>query len=166
MENLIGRVDICDKCTRLSVCKDQGFVNNIGDMDCDYFKPLTKGVNMEETVKKWIEQKEILTNAKVTELALRNEIAAHILQDKIKGAKKGVIGAYKLTATAKLNAKIDKEALKAIWKDLSPAEKQAVKFDPKIVAAKYKTLDAKCMIHQTITHKPGTPGLELKGVIG
>lgn len=119
---------------------------------------------MEEKVKDWIKAKDKLFAAKTVELDLRNDICAHILQEKKKGAKKGVIGPYTLTATAKLNAKIDKEALRALWGDLNAAEKAAVKFDPKLIAAKYKLVDKKSKLHSTITHKPGTPGLELKGV--
>lgn len=119
---------------------------------------------MEEKVKEWIVAKDKLFAAKTAELELRNEICEHILSGKIKGAKKGVIGAYTLTATAKLNAKIDREALKALWNCLEPLEKAAVKFDPKLIAAKYKDVPEDSKLHSTITHKPGTPGLELKGV--
>lgn len=119
---------------------------------------------MESKVKDWLEAKEQLAEAKSTELSLRKEICEHILQDKRKGTKKGIIGPYILSATAKLNAKIDKDALKAIWKDLSKDEKKAIRFKPEIAAKEYKKLDERSIIHQTITHTPGTPGLELKSV--
>ena len=119
---------------------------------------------MEEKVKKWTKISGQLAMLKVAETELRQEIAAHILKDKIKGAKKGVIGPYTLTATAKLNTKVDRDALKVIWPDLSPEEKAAIKFDPKVVAAKYKLIDEKSILNQVLTNKPGMPGLELKGV--
>lgn len=120
---------------------------------------------MEDKVKKWIDMAARLKSLKLSESIARQEIADHILQEKLKGAKKGTIGPYILTATGKLNQKIDKDALKAIWKDITPAERQAVRFDPKLIAAEYKKLPDKAMINQVITEKPGLPGLELKGVI-
>jgi adenylate cyclase len=119
---------------------------------------------MEEKVKAWIVQKDKLAAAKIAEGELRAEICEHILAGKIKGAKKGIIGVYVLIATAKLGQKIDKDALKSIWTDLSKAERQAIRFKPELIAKEYKMLGAKSILHQTITSKPGTPGLELKAI--
>lgn len=118
----------------------------------------------EQTVQEWATAKLKLAELKETELELRKEICDHILGDKIKGSKKGVIGSFTLSASAKLNQTIDKELLKSIWPDLSIEEKKCIKFDPKIVAKEYKTVDAKSNLHQAITSKPGTPTLEIKGV--
>ncbi len=118
---------------------------------------------MEDKVQAWIKADAAMRAAKAHELELRKELCDHILQGKIKGSKTTQIGQYKLSATAKLNAKIDKDALKSIWFDLTPAEKQSVKFDPKLIAKNYNGLDASCTIHHVITHKPGTPALSVKG---
>lgn len=120
--------------------------------------------DLEKEVKEWIVQKDRLSATKAAELKLRKKICEHILSGKIKGAKKGVIGPYILTATAKLNNKIDKDALKGIWKDLNKTEMACVKFDPKLVAKEYKTLGSKSILQQVITTKPSPPGLELKGI--
>ena len=119
---------------------------------------------MEETVKEWITHKDKLAQVKSDELESRNKICDHILQGKLKGAKKGVIGIYTLTATAKLGQKIDEDELKVIWPDLSPIEKKCIKFDPRIIAKEYKDIPADSIINQAIETKPGTPTLELKSV--
>lgn len=119
---------------------------------------------MESKVKEWIEVASKLSSLKLVEKELRQEIADHILKDKIKGAKKGVIGPYILTATAKLNTKVDRDLLKTIWLDLDLVEKAAIRFEPKVIAAKYKVVPENSILNQALINKPGMPGLGLKGV--
>jgi len=116
-------------------------------------------------VKEWIFIKDKLTEAKTHELELRKEICEHILEGKIKGSKKGTIDGYVLTATAKMNDKIDVELLKSIWKELSDGEKACIKYKPSLIAAEYKKLKGALKLHRCIDSKPGTPALSLKTVI-
>ncbi len=116
-------------------------------------------------IEEWGEAKTALANSKAAEMELRLKICKHILDGKKKGAKKGVIGKYVLTATAKLGTKVDKDALKSIWPNLSKEERAAIRFKPDVDAKEYKKLDKKSILHQVITSKPGTPSLELKGFV-
>ena len=118
----------------------------------------------EMEVKNWIFAKEKLAKAKEYELDSRKEICKHILGDKIKGAKKGIIGKYILTATAKMNDKVDAELLESVWKELSPKEKACIKYKPSLIAAEYKKLKGAIILHRCIDSKPGTPALALKNV--
>ena len=117
-------------------------------------------------IKTWMVAKDQLDKIKAHELEIRKEIAEHILDGKIKGAKKGSIGKYNLTATGKLNYVVDAEFLENIWSELTPQEKEAIKYKPSIVASKYKTLDAKSKLNKAITSKSGTPSLKLDSMEG
>ena len=119
---------------------------------------------IKEQVESWLKWKSNLAVAKENELNLRKEICEHILQGKVKGSKKSSIGVYILTATAKLNIKIDSEHLETIWKELPPEEKACIKYKPSLIAAEYKKLKGKITLNRCIDSKPGTPGLELKSV--
>ena len=119
----------------------------------------------EKLVKRWIKWKDDLAMAKENELNLRKEICEHILQGQIKGSKKGTIGIYVLSASAKLNDKLDAELLKAIWPNLTPEEKACIKYKPNLIAAKYKKLKSGVKLNRCIDSKPGTPTLTLKSVI-
>lgn len=122
-------------------------------------------MKIEEKVELWLKAAEELKEVKENELSLRKDICDHILKGQVKGSKKGTIGRYILNATAKLNQNIDKELLQAIWKELSPAEKASVKFTPSIIAKEYKELPDNSILNRAIDSKPGTPSLELKGII-
>jgi len=117
-----------------------------------------------DLIKLWLEIKDQLDENKAHEMKIREQIAEHILDGKIKGAKKGSIGPYSLTATGKINYTIDNEFLQAMWPNLTSAEKEAIKYKPLIVASKYKTLDANCKLNKAITSKPGAPTLKLNSV--
>lgn len=122
-------------------------------------------MTIEKKIGEWIIQKHKLDVAKKHELELRKEICEHILQGKIKGSKKSTIGTYVLTATAKINNKIDAELLESIWESLSDKEKACVKYKPSLIAAEYKKLKGAVKLHRCIDSKPGTPALTLKSVI-
>jgi len=117
---------------------------------------------MKETIEAWSKAKALLDTAKSLEMDLRVQICDQVLGDKLKGSKTGKFGPYKVTATAKLNSKIDKEGLKSIWKDLSAESKSAIRFNPSLIEANYKKLEKNDKIQQVITHKPGAPSLALK----
>jgi len=119
---------------------------------------------MEAKIKEWLILSGRLKNIKADEMELRKEIAEHILAGKIKGTKSSTFGAYTLTASAKLNNKLDKELLQTMWPDMSKEEKNCFKFDPKIVDKEYKNLDAKSDVHRCVESKPGTPTLKLKAL--
>ena len=122
------------------------------DMECD----------MEATVYAWEYAKSVLDGAKETEMALRTRIWDYVLEGLNKGSKTKKIGGVTVTATAKLNASIDKDALKSIWADLKKEEKAAIKFDPKIVAALFGKLPENSILNQVITHKPAAPSITIK----
>lgn len=118
-----------------------------------------------DKVQSWLIAKEELATLKARELDLRNQICEHILDGKIKGTSNKVIGVYSLSAAAKLNNKVEKEELQAMWSDLSPEEKECVKFKPEVVAKNYGKIAADSNLHRVITSKPGTPTLTLKGMV-
>jgi len=118
----------------------------------------------EKLIKNWLEWKDDLAFAKENELKFRKEICEHILGDKIKGSKKGTIGKYVLTASAKLNIKVDDELLESMWEELSDGEKACIKYKPSLIAKEYNSLDGAMKLHRCIDSKPGTPTLTLKTV--
>jgi hypothetical protein len=105
-----------------------------------------------------------LDKAKEIELKMRNKICSEILVNKIKGTKTENIGKYKVSATAKLNTKIDKAELAKLWENLTTIEKAAITFKPELIAKNYNRLDKKCLIHKAVIAKPGTPALAAKEI--
>lgn len=118
----------------------------------------------EKLIKNWLGWKDDLALAKKNELLLRKEICEHILGDKIKGSKKGTVGNYVLTASAKLNIKVDVELLESMWEELSDGERACIKYKPSLIAKEYNSLDGAMKLHRCIDSKPGTPTLALKSV--
>jgi len=117
----------------------------------------------EEGVKAWVIAAHRLKEAKETELNLRVPICEQILDGKIKGAKKGSIGRFTLTATAKINNKVDAELLKVGWEELTPSEKACIKYTPSLIAEEYNKLKGVVKLHRYVDSKPGTPSLAVKG---
>lgn len=113
----------------------------------------------------WLESKRELDKAKEKELELRNKIAHKVLGSKSEGAKTERNGGYKITATAKLNRAIDREALSATWDLLSDEEKNCINYKPTLNLAAYKKIESGVvesdgLLMDCITVKPGT--VELK----
>ena len=118
----------------------------------------------EKLIKNWLGWKDDLALAKESELELRKKICELILGDKIKGSKKGSIGKYVLTASAKLNMKVDAELLESMWEELSDGEKACIKYKPNLIAAEYKNIDSQAKLHRCIDSKPGKPTLTLTSI--
>lgn len=116
----------------------------------------------ENDIRQWIMAKNKLNTAKTKELELRKIICDYILDGKVKGSKKSIIGVFTLTATAKLNNRLDKKLLAVLWPDLSAVEKSCIKFEPSVIAKEYNIIDNKSNIHRAITSTPGTPTLTIK----
>lgn len=120
--------------------------------------------SIESMITRWEKLSANLALVKAEEMELRQKIAGNILKDKTKGSKTIPVGQFKLTATAKLNSKINLEELRAIWKDLNEEEKQVFKFSPKLVSEKYKQLPDNSIVHKVITNTPGSHGLSIKEI--
>ena len=110
----------------------------------------------------WQDAKEILDVAKEKELELRNELCSEILKDKTKGSVSVSKFGFKAKATAKMNAKLDVDDLKAIFTKLSAEEKACIKYKPELITKKYKDLPENSILHKAVSEKPGTPSFELK----
>ena len=117
---------------------------------------------MEEKVKQWIVLSSKLKSIKEDEMTLRKEIAEFILEGQEKGTVHGEIGKYKLKAVAKQNKSVDKEGLRSVWKYLNQTEKDAFKFEVKVVESGFKKLQKDSKALEFITTKPGSPSLELE----
>lgn len=116
-------------------------------------------------IRKWIFAKNKLNATKAEELRLRLLICDYILAGETKGSKKSIIGGFTLTATTKLNSKIDADLLNTIWKGLSEEEKACIKFAPSIIAKEYNKLKGVQVLDRAIDSKPGTPSLAIKPVL-
>lgn len=118
----------------------------------------------EKKVKAWIAAKIKLDTAKKQELELRLPICEEILAGKVKGTKKAAVKKFLLTATAKLNEKVDEDLLDTIWEDLADEEKECIKFKPSIKAKEFHKLKDSMLLHRAIDSKPGMPALTVKGI--
>lgn len=116
----------------------------------------------EKKVKSWILAKTKLDAAKKQELELRQTICEDILKSQVKGSKKITVGKFTLTATAKLNEKVDADLLKSLWENLSDEEKGCIKFKPSLKAKEYHKLKDACLLHRAVDSKPGAPTLNAK----
>ncbi len=145
----------CDSCETGPCIDDQI------DMCQGKNKPL---LTWPDKIKKWLVMSGNLTQLKEDEMELRKEIAEQILDGKLKGTKSASFGPYTMTATGKLNGKLDKDLLKVMWKDMTAEERKCFKFDPKLVDKEYKNLDDKSDVHRAVELKPGAPTLKLKAL--
>lgn len=114
-------------------------------------------------VEAWIIAKANLNTAKKQESELRLSICEEILDGKVKGSKKSTIGRFILTATAKLNEKVDEDLLDTIWEDLADEEKECIEYKPSIKAKEFHKLKDSMLLHRAIDSKPGMPALAIKG---
>lgn len=119
-------------------------------------------MDMEDKIKEWLTVSINLKVLKKQEIELRKEIAEHILDGKIKGSKKAIIGNDTMIATGVASPKLDEDLLKTIWSDLSKKEKACIKFSPKLVNDEYKKLDEKSNLHRAVELKPGMPQLKIE----
>lgn len=117
----------------------------------------------EKEVKAWIVAKMKLDTAKGQEMELRQTICEHILNGKTKGSKKATVGKFILTATAKLNEKINPELFESLWPELTAEEKNCIKFIASIKAKEFHKLKDSMLLHRAVDSKPGAPTLTLKG---
>jgi len=117
-----------------------------------------------KTLLQWEEAKIELDVAKENEMVLRKEICEEILKDQIKGTTHFKKFGLDAAATAKLSQKFDVDILKEIFHKLNKEEKGCIKYDPKLVAKKYKELPEDSILHQAVESKPGTPSLKIKHI--
>jgi hypothetical protein len=118
-------------------------------------------------VTEWYKASQDLAYLKVREMSLRREICTQLLEGIALNASgsarvKTVIDGLKLNASHGLNYSIDEGALSAIWEELSPKEKEAFKFKPTLVRAKYKLVEADSLVFEAIVTKMGAPTLKVE----
>lgn len=110
----------------------------------------------------WVKADKELKAAKKKELELRMAICAHVLSDKLEGARTFRDHGFKITATAKLNRSIDREVLETIWNDLTDVEKECIEYKPSLKLAQFKKVEQTGgLLMDAITVKPATPTLTI-----
>jgi hypothetical protein len=111
----------------------------------------------------WIEAKRQLDFYKKIELAHRALITTAVLAGQLRGSKTTYFAGHKVTATARLNYKIDEAELSINWKDLTPEEKACIEYKPRLKETLYHKLpDNSILKKAVVTVTPGTAGLEVK----
>lgn len=122
---------------------------------------MSVSINM---IVKWAELKAQLDELKIQEMNLRKTIAYSVLNGKVKGVEKRIMGHYEVKATGKLNAKVDEAELKAIWSELGQVERAALKWKPELKMREYGALPSDSNLRKAVTFTPGAPSLEVKPV--
>ncbi len=110
----------------------------------------------------YLEAKENLKFWKDKEAELRTKICEELLEGKEVGTHNFLKKGYKLKATKKVNHKIDKDMLSAIWDDLSEDEQAAIKMEPKLLIKEYKGIDDHDTLDHAITIVPAMPTLTIE----
>lgn len=114
-----------------------------------------------EKIKRWLKLKADFDRGKIDENELRKDICSEVLGKQTKGVKHLVYEDFKVSATGKVNLKINKDDLKAMWGDLTPAEKKSITFEPKISQADFNKLAKDSKVRRAITVKPGMASLKI-----
>lgn len=110
----------------------------------------------------YYEVKKEMAAASKRERELRQEICKELLEGVLEGSRTVSVGEYKVTVTAVVNRKIDKEALNTIWEDLSWEEQQLVDFKPSLKIKEYKQAEALgCKLMEVVEVKPGMSQLKI-----
>lgn len=114
---------------------------------------------MQHLIEHWLEVKAEMDAAKELERELRMKIADELFPHAIEGASNMFVGDYKLKLTAKLNRKLDLEALETM--DLSEEEEACIKRTPTLNLTAYKLLDDKAILDECLVTTPGLPTLKV-----
>ena len=113
-------------------------------------------------IEKWLEAKAQLNYCKAEEAKLREQIVEEVAGDKPPGKYTENKLGFKIKATKKINYSLDEQALSAIYESLSPAEKEAITYKPRLSLAKYKKAADHHMLDQVIIAKPAMPTLTIE----
>lgn len=122
---------------------------------------------MKNVYEDWINARNVLAEAKIEELRLRNAICETHLEDILEGSSTSVFADLKITVTAKLNRSIDPSVLETIWDDLTGEEQECVQYKPALVLANYRKIEetgGKLM--EAVTVKPAQSSLKIIPVKG
>ena len=109
-----------------------------------------------------------LAKAKKTELALRKKIIGHFRYgDKTEGVvHKSVAGLdIDIAITLKMGRKLDKDALDAVWPDLTESQREAIPYKPSLDLKAYKTLvdgDEEGELINVVIETPALASIKLK----
>jgi len=95
-------------------------------------------MTIEDSITEWEKMKGDLDYAKKRENDLRIDICEFLLKEESTGAHKYEYGSFSVTATKKVNRKLDAALLEAIYDDLPEDEKDCIAFKPSLIAAEYK----------------------------
>jgi len=122
---------------------------------------------MSESLKylKWAKIEKKLKELKKEEVDTRRELCQELF-DSQPGKRKIVkeIDGIKITANYKTTTKIDAEALKQIFVDLSPEDEECIEYKPSLKKRNYNKLSEDSLLHEVVTEKPSMPTLKVEEV--
>ncbi len=110
----------------------------------------------------WLSLSKRLKKLKEDEMKLRKELCSKIFGGKV-GAQKEKLkeGNLKIDAESKISYKLDNTQLKAMWDELSDAEKESTKWTAALAMTNYRKLNPDSLIHECVTTKPAAPTLKI-----
>jgi len=122
---------------------------------------------MSESLKylKWAKIEKKLKGLKKEEADMRRELCQELFDDQ-PGLRKIVkeIEGLKITANYKTTIKIDAEALKQIFVELSLEDEECIEYKPSLKKREYNKLSEGSLLYEVVTEKPSMPTLKVEEV--
>jgi len=111
----------------------------------------------------WKKLSKDLKELKETEAKARRVLVQQILGEPT-GAVKEIVNldGFKIVAQVKINRSLDLTILNAMYDELNEAEKNALKYKPTLVAAKYKMIPKDSLLHDAVIDKLAMPSLTVE----
>jgi hypothetical protein len=103
-----------------------------------------------------------LKQLKADEMRLRKEICAEILANKTPPCKtKANFGIIIVEAAMTVTHNIDEAALQSMVTELTPEERNAIKYKPSLLLRPYKQLSPESILHDAVVVRPNAPTLKV-----
>jgi len=122
----------------------------------------------EQLTTEWWAASQSLEAIKTRELALRNELFKRQFPNPVEGSAENKVplgGGYILQADHKINRNVDEAVVSALMKgdNTRALAEKVFRYKPELVLKEYRALDdeARKVIADAVTEKPGTPALKI-----
>lgn len=111
----------------------------------------------------WFAMSLMLKDIKAKEAIARRELCSELFDGRV-GDFKVVheTATYKVVAKSGVSRSLDADAYEAIEDDLTPQDREAIRFKPSLVKKLYDKLPKDSLLHEIITEKPSMPTMTME----
>jgi hypothetical protein len=112
----------------------------------------------------WLELSNRLRKLKAEELKMRKELCEDIKGLSPPPYKNKFINenGFEIEVEFKVKHKLDKISINQLFKELTDADKNSLRYEPEIVMKEYRELPDSSLLHEAVTITPSAPTLKVK----